>query len=114
MTSSGPTRPYAGPNATGGNAGRSGEFSTGITGATADPGAESLTIASARYNAQVPTQYRPTSVLQPIMRRSANGMSAGDAARRWADGSYMGSLNATSESSFEPSAMLRLSGLDTQ
>jgi hypothetical protein len=107
-----PARPYAGPDATGGNAGRTGEFSTGITGATVVPGSESLTAASARYNAQVPTQYRPTSVLQPIMRRSANGMSADT--RRWADGTPMGSVNGTSESSFEPAAMLRLSGLNAE
>jgi hypothetical protein len=113
MTDSGqPTRPYAGPGATGGNAGRGAEFATGITGATAEPGSESLTIASARYNSQVPTQYRPSSVLQPIMRRSANGMSADT--RRWADGTPMGSLNGISESSFEPAAMLRLSGLNAQ
>ena len=107
-----PARPYASPDATGGNAGRTGEFSTGITGTPVVPGAESLTIASARYNAQVPSQYRPTSILQPIMRRSANGMSADT--RRWADGTPMGSLNGVSESSFEPPAMLRLSGLNAQ
>jgi hypothetical protein len=112
MTDSGPTRPYAGPNATGGNAGRTGEFSTGITGATVEPGSESLTIASARYNAQVPTTYRPSSILTPIMKRSSNGMSADT--RRWADGTPMGSVNGTSESSFEPAAMLRLSGLNPQ
>ena len=76
------------------------------------PGSESLTQASARWNSQVPTSYRPSSILTPIMKRSLNGMAADT--RRWADGTPMGSVNGTSESSFEPAAMLRLSGLDTQ
>lgn len=122
-----PTRPYAGPDAAGGNAGRGGEFATGITG---DPGnlagVASEVANSERFNAQVPHQfgqfaqvspggYRPSSVLTPFGRNpGGNGMSAGDAARRWADGSYMGSVIGTSVSSFEPAAMLRASGQDAQ
>lgn len=125
MTDSGqPTRPYAGPDATGGNAGRGGEFATGITG---DPGSlagvASEVANSERFNAMVPHQfgqvapggYRPSSVLTPFGRNpGGNGMSAGDAARRWADGTPMGSVNATSLSSFEPAAMLRASGQNAE
>src|SRR5689334_12397248 len=112
MTSDGqPTRPYADASAAP-SPGRAAEFSTGVTGATVIPGSESMTAASARFNAQVPTSYRPSSILTPIMKRSANGMSADT--RRWADGTPMGSVNGTSESSFEPAAMLRLSGLNAQ
>jgi hypothetical protein len=58
-----------------------------------------------------PGGFRPTSVLQPIMRNpGGNGMSAADAARRLPIGQYLGSVNGTSADSFEPSAMMRLSG----
>jgi hypothetical protein len=62
---------------------------------------------------QVSHGVRPTSVLQPLA-PSANGYSAGDAARRTIDGTYLGSVNGTSESSFAPSAWLRLSGQDSE
>jgi hypothetical protein len=77
-----------------------------------DPG--DLRLNSQQFNAQVPravTPVRPgvrlTSVLQPLA-ASPNGMSAADAARRTFDGQYLGSVNGTSESSFEPSALRRL------
>lgn len=105
-------RPYASPESLDGNAPRSAEFATGQAG---DPGnaASSLNQDSQRWN--LSPQFRPTSVLQPVGKNpGGNGLSAGDAARRWADGTSMGSVNATSVSSFEPSAMLRLSGLNAE
>lgn len=112
-------RPYSAPSQLGGNAPRSAQFTTGFHGdpdntATATTRAStSLTADSLQFNSMVPGGVRPTSVLQPIQRNpGGNGMSAADAARRFADGTPMGSVNGTSESSFEPSAMLRLSGLD--
>jgi hypothetical protein len=106
-------RPYAAPDQ---NAPRVQEFSTGQQGETdpartasirnQDPG---LNLNSQQFNAQVPTRVRPTSVLQPLAKNpGGNAMSAGDAARRTVDGTYLGSVNATSLSSFEPSAMLKL------
>ena len=116
-------RPYSEPGATLGNAGRTGQFNTGQTGEQ-DPGNiasvlsaapdPSLVSRSLQFNSQV-TGARPTSVLQPLMRNpGGNGMSAADAARRTVTGQYLGSVNGTSQSSFEPAAMLRLSGLDSQ
>src|SRR6266516_4252871 len=79
-----------------------------------------------RFNAMVPHQfgqfaqvspagYRPSSVLTPFGRNpGGNGMSEGDASRRWADGTPMGTLNGTSQSSFEPAAMLRAAGQDAE
>lgn len=104
-----PSRPYSGPDMTGGNEGRTASFSAGT--APVDPGnaATSLNQDSQRWNPA--GGFRPTSVLQPIMRNSGgNAMSAGDAARRLPDGTYLGSINATSVSSFAPSAMMRLTG----
>jgi hypothetical protein len=111
-----PSRPYSGPGQLGGNSPRSVAFATGQAGdpghaATSlgqDPG---LTMNSMQFNGQVPTGVRPTSVLQPLMRNpGGNGMSAGDAARRLPTGQYLGSVNGTSADSFEPSAMMRLTG----
>lgn len=112
-----PTRPYATPDQLGGATPRGQEFDTGRAGET-DPGRTAsirnnqdpgLSLSSQQFRAQVPVGVRPTSVLQPIMRNpGGNGMSAGDAARRMVDGTYLGSINATSASSFKPSAMLRL------
>ena len=89
------------------------DFSTGINGET-DPGnvASSLNQTSARFNAQVPTGYRPSS-LTPVMRRSANGMSADQAALRFADGTPMGTPNGQAADQFERAALLRLAGQDT-
>jgi hypothetical protein len=99
-----------------GAAGRNDQFTTGVVG---DPGSAAgvqSEIADAdKFNAMVPHQFEPHSVLTPIMKNpGGNGMSAGDAARRTFDGTYLGSVNGTSASSFEPAAMLRLTGLDTQ
>lgn len=99
-----------------GAAGRTGEFSTGTTGeqdpgnvATAAGQDPHLNLNGQQFNDQVPAGVRPTSVLQPLMRNPGGlGMSAGDAARRTITGQYLGSVNATSVSSFEPSAMLKL------
>jgi len=109
-----PTRPYADPGQLGGNAGRGAAFDDGQFGtpgsiATSAGQDTNLTMNAQQFRAQVPQGVRPTSVLQPLMKNpGGNGMSAGDAARRTVDGTYLGSVNATSASSFEPSAMLRL------
>ena len=96
------------------------EFSTGITGdpssvATVAGQDHHLNINAQQFNAQVSPGVRPTSVLQPIMRNPGGlGMSAADAARRTFDGQYLGSVNGTSVSSFEPTALRRLAtGQDT-
>lgn len=117
FTSTGqPVRPYSSAAMTGGNAPRSAEFSTGQAGdpghiasvRNQDPG---LSLSSMQFNAQTPAGVRATSVLQPIMRNpGGNGMSAADAARRLPTGQYLGSINGTSQSSFEPAAMLRITG----
>jgi hypothetical protein len=107
-------RPYATPQKLYGNAPRTPEFNTGITG---DPGTAeaSLDADADRFNNLSPHQFVPTSVLQPIESNpGGNGMSAGDAARRTITGEYMGSVNGMSASSFQPAAMLRMSGLDSQ
>jgi hypothetical protein len=117
-----PARPYSAPDQLGGNAPRSAEL---LKGAFGDPGSiasirnqdPGLNINSQQFNQQVAQDaVRPMSVLQPIMRNpGGNGMSAGDAARRTFDGQYLGSVNGTSQSSFEPSALLRLTtGQDAQ
>jgi hypothetical protein len=103
-------RPYSSPDQAGGES-RSAAFSGGA--APVDPGnsagVQSEVYNSEQYNVLVPHQWRPTSVLQnPMSNPGGNGMSAGDAARRTVDGQYLGSVNATSASSFEPAAMLRL------
>lgn len=83
-----------------------------IATATARPDA-GLTADSPQWRAMTPKGYTPSSILTPIGRNpGGNGMSAADASRRWADGSYMGSPIGTSESSFEPAALLRMTGLD--
>lgn len=111
-----PGRPYSGPDQLGGNAPRSAEFVTGAN-RTGDPatavGQDSgLSLNAQQFQAQV-GGYRPSSVLTPIGKNPGGlGMSAADAGRRWADGTPMGTLNGTSESSFEPAALLRQSGLD--
>jgi hypothetical protein len=116
-----PSRPYSSINQLGGASPRSQEFATGINGdpdsaATATTRASTgLTADSLQFNSMVPHGYQPTSVLQPIMKNpGGNGMSAGDAAHRLADGTFLGTGNGMSESSFEPAAMLRLSGLDAE
>ena len=116
MTSSGqPTRPYAGPDATGGNAGRGGEFSTGITG---DPGnlagVASEVANSERFNAMVPRQFSQHSVLQTAI-PSANGMAAADYARMLPGLSRpLPSPNGSSQDSYQKSLIMRLSGLDAE
>ncbi len=111
-------RPYGGsPGSTAGES-RSNSFSTGA--APVDPGnsagVQSEVYNSEQYNALVPHQWRPTSVLQnPMTNPGGNGMSAADAARRTINGTYLGSIDGTSASSFEPAAMLRLTtGQDAQ
>ena len=77
-----------------------------------------LTADSLQFRAMTPRGYRPSSVLTPIgsdNNPGGLGMSAGDAARRLPDGTYVGSINGQSESSFEPSALLKMqSGLDSE
>ena len=117
---SSPSRPYSSPDQVPAGAEfRSNAFRTGLAGdpdntATATTRTDTgLTADSLQFNAQVPGGVRPLSVLQPIMANSGNlGMSAADASRRLADGTYLGSGNGNG-SSFEKSAMLRLSGRDT-
>ena len=115
-----PGRPYSGPDQLGGNAPRQEQFRTGanqtgdIATATSRPDV-GLTADSLQFNSMVPKGYTPHSVLTPIgTNPGGNGMSAADAARRYVDGTPMGTVNGTSESSFEPAALLRMSGLDTQ
>jgi hypothetical protein len=97
-----------------GAAGRSGHFATGVTGDQGNTGTSlsqdaGLNLNAQQFMAQVPHGVQPTSVLQPLARNpGGNGMSAGDAARRLVDGTYLGSVNGTSADSFEPAAMLRL------
>ena len=93
---------------------------TGIQGDPASAGtattraSNGLLADSQQFNAQV-GGYRPASVLTPIMKNPGGlGMSAADASRRLADGTFLGTGNGMSESSFEPAAMLRLSGLDSE
>jgi hypothetical protein len=116
-----PTRPYASPDQVPAGAEfRSNAFRTGVL---SDPGSAAsslnqdpgLTLNSQQFNAQVPAGVRSSSVLTPIMRNPGGlGMSAGDAARRLPDGTYMGSVIGTSQSSFEPAVMRRImTGQDT-
>lgn len=66
-------------------------------------GTASLNADSARFQANVPRSFMPSSVLTPLNYSNnpgGNGMSADMAARRFADGTPMGSVNGTSESSF--------------
>jgi hypothetical protein len=101
-----------------GTPGRSQEM---LTGALGDPGSAptssgqdaSLAMNAQQFNDQVPHAVRATSVLQPLA-PSANGYSAGDAARRTFDGQYLGSINGTSEAGFERAALLRLTGQDSE
>src|SRR5689334_1823664 len=93
---SAPSRPFSAPGQYPGPA-RSQELQRGIDGdpdntasVTSQPAA-TLTQNSLQFNSLVPGGVRPTSVLQPIQRNpGGNGMSAGDAARRFADGTPMG------------------------
>jgi hypothetical protein len=94
-----------------------------FTGALGDPGSAptssgedaGLALSAGQFNSQVPGRARATSVLQPLgSNPGGNGMSKGDAARRTIDGQYLGSINATSESSFTPAAWLRLSGQNSE
>ena len=111
-----PSRPYSGPDQLGGNSPRSAAFATGQAGdpdnAVTSLGQDrGLTMNSMQFNSKVSPGVRPTSVLQPLMSNpGGNGMSAADAARRLPTGQYLGSVNGTSADSFEPSAMMRLSG----
>jgi hypothetical protein len=104
------------PSARGASSPRAPDFSTGITGETdVDNTASvfSLNRDAARFNAQVPHQMRPT-FLTPIQRNpGGNGMSADQAARRFADGTPMGNPNGISASSFQKAALLRMAGQDS-
>jgi hypothetical protein len=114
-----PARPYAGPDSLGGNTGRKGELAKGALGDFAGlaPGSSGedagLALSGQQFNSQVAHGVRPTSVLQPLA-PSANGYSAGDAARRTFDGQYLGSINGTSEQGFERAALLRLTGQNSE
>jgi hypothetical protein len=113
-------RPYSEPGATLGNSGRTAQFSTGQTGdpgniaasASQDPG---LNLNSAQFNGQVSAGVgRPTSVLQNVMPNpGGNGMSAGQAARRFADGTPIGNPNGIAADQLERAALLRMTGQDT-
>ena len=111
---SAPSRPYGGPGLLGGNAGRTEQLGIGMQGDDPANAASSLNQDAARWN--TPAAYRPASILQPIMTRNpgGNGMSASDAARRTIDGQYLGSVNGSSASSFEPAAYLRLTGENSE
>jgi hypothetical protein len=77
------------------------------------PSMTSEQAAGARFNAQVPRTWRPSSVLQPLMTNQLGlGYSAGDNARRMWNGKYLGSINGVAENSFEPAALLKMSGQD--
>lgn len=96
-----------------GAAGRTGEFSTGITG---DPGniasLSSLNADADRFNAMVPRQFSQHSVLQTAM-PSANGMLAADYQRVLPGLSRpLPSPNGSSQDSYQKSLIMRLSGLD--
>lgn len=117
-----PGRPYGTPDDLDGNAPRSAQFTTGTQGdpdnvatVTARPDV-GLTADSLQWRAQTPAGYRASSVLTPIGKNPGGlGMSAADAARRTFTGDYLGSINGQSESSFEPSALLKMqSGLDSE
>jgi hypothetical protein len=116
--SMGSTAPHNGAyDVPGGAGGHLPEFSTGISGET-DPNKTAsvfnLNADSARYNAMVPRQFGPTSVLQTVVRNpGGNGMSAGQAARRWADGSPQGNPNGMAQSSFEKAVLLKMAGQDS-
>lgn len=106
-----PVRPYSAPDQLGGATPRTAEMITGFRG-DPDNAATSLNQDSQRWN--LSSQFRPTSVLQPLMSNpGGNGMSAADAARRLPTGQYLGSVNGTSSGSFEPSALMRLNGQTT-
>jgi hypothetical protein len=116
MTASGtPGRPYSAPDQLGGNAPRSAEFTTGITG---DPGntasVSSLNQDADRFNALVPRQFAQHSVLQTAM-PSANGMSATDYQRVLPGLSRpIPSPNGSSQDSYNRSLVMRLSGLHAE
>src|SRR5271165_3409909 len=89
---------------------RAQSFGTGLAG---DPqsaaGVSSLNADSAAYNRAVPHQFTPGSLLTPVGKNPGGlGMSAGDAAKRTFDGTFLGSGNGMAESSYEPSAILKL------
>jgi hypothetical protein len=92
-------------------------FQTGISGETNPENTASvfnLSRDSARFNSLVPHQFTPQSTLLAIQRNpGGNGMSAGQAARRWADGSPMGNPNGIAEDSFQKAALLRMAGQDS-
>ena len=116
-----PGRPYGSPDDLAAHASRSQQMQLGAAGdpdniatATARPDAGLTADRLRQWRAMTPKGYTPGAlILTPIGRNpGGNGMSAADASRRWADGSYMGSPIGTSESSFEPAALLRMTGLD--
>lgn len=123
---SGGFRPYATPSQVPGGpeSFRSSAFRSGANG---DPDSAAtvttrpdtgLTSDSMQWTARAGGGYRPSSVLTPIGSNNnpgGLGMSAGDAAKRLPDGTFLGTGNGMSESSFEPAALLKLSaGLDSQ
>lgn len=115
--SSGSTAPnnnaYGDPGESGGHLP---SFQTGITGETNPANTASvfnLDRNAARFNAMVPHQMRPT-FLTPVMKNpGGNGMSAGQAARRWADGTPIGNPNGIAEDGLQKAALLKMAGQDT-
>jgi hypothetical protein len=109
-----PTRAYSTPGQLGGNAPRTPEFSTGISGNPASAaGSLSEITDSEKYNAMVPRQFSQHSVLQTSM-PSANGYSTRDFQERMLPGlaKPLPSVNGTSQDSYDKSLIMRLNGLD--
>lgn len=106
-----PSRPYSGPEMTGGNSSRSASFASGIT---PDPGSAASVSAlngdADRFNAMVPRQFSQQSVLQTAM-PSSNGMSMNDWQQRMLPGgSMLPTANGSSADTYEKSLVMRLQG----
>lgn len=89
------------------------EFGHGVNG-TGDV-ASSLDQDAVRFNAQVPHGFTPESILtEAQLFPSVNGMSEQDASRRMIGDKpgqpSLPSQNATSQSSYQPSTMLKIRG----
>ncbi len=110
-TGSGITAPPRLPDGAGS---RAQAFGTGLAG---DPGSaagvQSMNENSARYNALVPHQFRPGSLLNQT-RPSMNAESAADYARVLPGGYTLPTANGQSAASYEASIPLKLAGQDSQ
>ena len=93
--------PEMAPAAPGVPEGRTDAFNAGQSGG--------LAADSARYNAMVPRESVPQSVLQNP-RTSMNGMSAGDYERVLPGGLTLPTAKGSSEQSYQQSMILRLRG----